>query len=153
MQFQISYKRENRWRDTQVIKIRVLRKVFGKFPRARFLEKDRLFCFISNCKFGSFKNPFAVITSLSEPSFRFKRFILSVQTKKVISINYGSSTSSLKPWTWVRLDLVLAIRVIYINSNLNPLTKFTSSRSTEFRGIPHGTYLKWSQRPSQLAWQ
>ena len=35
-----------------------------------------------------------------------------------------------------RLELILAMRDIYINSNLNPLTKFTSSnRSTEFKGI------------------
>ena len=44
-------------------------------------------------KFGSFKNPFATITSLSELYVRFERFILLVQTKKVISMNYGSSTS------------------------------------------------------------
>ena len=44
--------------------------------------------------FGSFKNPFAAITSLSELYFRIRRFILLVQTKKVISMNYGSSTSS-----------------------------------------------------------
>ena len=31
MQFQISSKRENRQRDTRVIKIRVLRKVFSKY--------------------------------------------------------------------------------------------------------------------------
>ena len=36
-----------------------------------------------------------------------------------------------------RLELILAMRDIYINSNLNPLTKFTSSnRSTEFKDIP-----------------
>ena len=29
-------------------------------------------CFISICKFGSFKNPFATITSLSELYFRFR---------------------------------------------------------------------------------
>ena len=35
-----------------------------------------------------------------------------------------------------RLELILAMRDIYINSNLNPLTKFTSSNtSTEFKGI------------------
>ena len=50
--------------------------------------------FSSICKFGSFKNPFATITSLSELYFRFIRFILLVQTKKVISMNYGSSASS-----------------------------------------------------------
>ena len=56
--------------------------------------------------------------------------------KKVISMNYGSSTSSWKPWTWMRLDLIFSMRDIYINSNLNPLTKFTSSsRSTKFKDI------------------
>ena len=37
--------------------------------------------FISICKFGSFKNPFATITSLFELYFRSRRFILLVQTK------------------------------------------------------------------------
>ena len=76
------------------------------------------------------------ITSLSERYIRVRRFILLVQTKKVISMNYSSSTSSWKPWRWVRLDLILTMRDIYINSNLKPLTKFTSnSRSTEFKDI------------------
>ena len=36
----------------------------------------------------------------------------------------------------MRLDLIFSMRDIYINSNLNPLTKFTSSsRSTEFKDI------------------
>ena len=54
---------------------------------------DGLFCFSSICKFGSFKNPFAMITSLSELYFRSRRFILLVQMKKVISMDYCSSTS------------------------------------------------------------
>ena len=45
------------------------------------------------CKFGSFKNPFATITSLSEFHLRIRFFSL-VQTKKVISMTYGSGTSS-----------------------------------------------------------
>ena len=57
--------------------------------------------------------------------FRFKRFILLVQT---------NSTSSWKPWRGVRLDLILLMRDIYINSKLNPLIKFTSM-STEFKDI------------------
>ena len=100
MLFQISSSRENRYRDTRVIKMRVLRKVFSKqfcfircrrqhlwaveyrrysrftfventisnLPkvlRAKFLGSDRLLCFSSICKFGSFKNSFATITSLS----------------------------------------------------------------------------------------
>ena len=92
--------------------------------------------FISTCKLGSFKNPFATITNLSELSFRFRRFILLVQTTKVISMNYGSSTNCWEQWRWVRFDLILMVRDIYINSKLNPLTKFTSSsRSTEFIDI------------------
>ena len=51
-------------------------------------------CFISICKFGSFKNPSATITSLSELCFSIRRFILLIETKKVISMNYASSTSS-----------------------------------------------------------
>ena len=51
-------------------------------------------CFSSICKFSSFKKLFATITSLSELYFRFRRFILLVQMKKVNSMNYGSSTSS-----------------------------------------------------------
>ena len=35
----------------------------------------------------------------------------------------------------MRLDLILLMRNIYINSNLNPLTKFTSSRITECKDI------------------
>ena len=46
------------------------------------------------CKFGSFKNPFATITSLFELYLRIRRFFSLVQKKKVISMNYGSSTSS-----------------------------------------------------------
>ena len=107
-----------------------------KVPRAKFLRSDGLFCFITIYKFGSFKNPLAVITNLFELYFRFRRFIPLIQTKKVIFMNYGSWESSWKPWRWLRLDLILMMKDIYINSNLNPLTKFTSSsRRTEFKDI------------------
>ena len=92
----------------------------------------------SFCKFDNFKNPFATITSLSELCFRIRR-VISInyeRVKKVISINYGSSTISWKPWKWVRLDLIFSMWYIYINSNQNPLTKFTSSsRSTKFKDV------------------
>ena len=40
-------------------------------------------CFISICKFASFKNPFATITRLSELSFRFRRDLFCwYQSKK-----------------------------------------------------------------------
>ena len=51
-------------------------------------------CFISTCKFGSVKNPFPTITSLPELYFRFRRFVLLGKAKKVVSMNYGSSTDS-----------------------------------------------------------
>ena len=103
---------------------------------AKLLGSNGHFCLISIYKFASFKNSFATITSLSKLHVRFRRFILLAQTKKVISMNYDSTTSSRKPWRWLRLDLILLTRDIYINFNLNPLTKFTSSsRSTEFKDI------------------
>ena len=78
---------------------------------------------------------YATITSLSELYFRSRRNILFAQTKKVISMNCGS-TSNWKPWRWVRLDLIFSMRDIYISSNLNLLTKFTSSsRSTKLKDI------------------
>ena len=56
--------------------------------RAKFLGSNGLFCFNSTCKLGSFKNPFAAITSLSELYLRIRRFFPLVQTKKMISMNY-----------------------------------------------------------------
>ena len=51
-------------------------------------------------------------------------------------MNHDSSTGSWKKWRWVSFDLILIMRDIYINSNLNPLTKSaTSSRSTKHKGI------------------
>ena len=63
-------------------------------------------------------------------------FILSAQTKNVISMSYRrSSTSGWKSSRWVRLHLKFT-RDIHINSNLDPLTKFTSSsRSTKLKDI------------------
>ena len=56
--------------------------------------------------------------------------------EKWIFINYSSCKRSWKPRRWVRLDLMLTMRDTFINSNLDPLTKFTgSSRSTNFKDI------------------
>ena len=132
MQFQISSRRENRWRDTWVIIIRLLRKnlapsfalseaedntsgllnregiadlrllrtllaILQKSRKPNFWEVMESFCFSTIHKFGSFKNPFVMITSLSKLYFRFRWFILLVHTKKMIFMDYGSSTSSPKP--------------------------------------------------------
>ena len=93
----------------------LLRTLLAKNMRAKFLRSDWLFCFMNICKSGSFKNPFATITSLPDLYCRLK-FILLVQTKKVISMNYGSRTSSWKSWRWVRLDLISTMKDIYIQT-------------------------------------
>ena len=111
------------------------------------------FVLLAYASSGSFKNPFATITSLSELYVRFRRFILLLKNRKVISMNYGSSTNHWKPWRWVTLDLIFTMRDIFINSNLNSLTKFTNS-STEtpiLKISSNGISLKWSQGPSQSA--
>ena len=104
--------------------------------------------YYSICNFGSFKKPFATIISLSEIHFRFRRCILLIQTKKVIFMNYSENHGDeWKLWRWARLDLILIMRDIFINSNLNPLTKITgSSRSTEFKIYSHGASRKSSQK-------
>ena len=109
-----------------------------KVARAKFPGIDWVFCFSGISKLCSFKNPFATIIILSERHLRCWRFSLLIQTKKVISISYDSSTSTWKPWRWIWLDLILKMRDIYINSNMNPLAKFSSSiRSiNEIKFIP-----------------
>ena len=62
--------------------LRTLLAIRQKSQEPSFWEVMDSFCFSSICKFGSFKNPFATIISLSEIYFRFRRFILLVQTKK-----------------------------------------------------------------------
>ena len=59
------------------------------------------------------------------------RFIILIQTKKVISMNYDSSTSNWKPWWLLRLDLIFPMSDTFINSNLN--TEF--SKSSKFKYI------------------
>ena len=51
-------------------------------------SSNGLLSFISICKFGRFKKPFGTITNLPELElyFRIRRFILLIQTKKMISI-------------------------------------------------------------------
>ena len=141
------------WIEEVYIRFTLVENTFSNSPkslRVKFLGSDGLFCFISIFKFRSFKSTFAMVTSLCELYFRIRRYILLVQMKKVISMHSGSSTSSWKPWIWVKLEVNITMRDIHINVNMNPLTKFTSSsRTTEFNYI-----VKWIyslKRPSQSA--
>ena len=104
-----------------------------KVWRAKFLRIDGLFCSFSIRKFGSLKNLFVTINSLPKLYFRFRRFILFIQTKKVISMNYGSGASGWKPCWRVEPDLISTMRWdIYMNSNLKPLKQSTGSMRTSY---------------------
>ena len=48
------------------------------------------------CKFGSFKNPFAMVTVPSKFYFRFRRFVLLIQTKKNDSYELWQQHKQLK---------------------------------------------------------
>ena len=80
---------------------------------------------------------FATIASWSELHCRCRKSILSMQTKKVISMCYNSSTNSWKPWRCTRCNLIFTVRDIYINFNLDPLT--WNSKSTKLKDI-----LRWN---------
>ena len=118
--------------------------------RPKFLGTDGLFCFISICKFSSFKNPFTTITSLSELYFRFRRFILLVQkwlvwtmTAAQAAENHGDAWSltwyfwwgiytSIPTWTYSQNSLAVA-------------------EALSLKISCHRTSVKWSWRPSQSA--
>ena len=77
-------------------------------------------------------------------NFTFRRFTLFVQTKKVISMNYSSSTSSWKPSRWVRLELMLTMRYICINSTLNhSQNSLAAAEALSLKISSHGTSLKY----------
>ena len=62
------------------------------------------------------------------------------------------SMSSWKPWGWVRLDLIFAIRDIYINSNLkHSQNLLAAAEALNLIKSSHETTLKWSRRMYQSA--
>ena len=100
--------------------LRTLLAIRQKSREPRFWEVIDSFVLLGHASLAASRN-------FLQLSFRIRRFVLLVQTKKVISMNYDSITSSWKSWRWVRIDLIFSMRDIYINANLNPFTKFTSS--------------------------
>ena len=83
----------NRRGIADLLLLRTLLAIRQKSQEPSFWERMDS-CFSSICKFVSFKNPFAMITSLSELYFRFRRFVLLVQTKKVISMNLAAAEAA-----------------------------------------------------------
>ena len=61
-----------------------LKSLYSSNTKSSVFAKGWTLLFYSICKFGSFKNSFETITSLSGLYFRFRRFILLVQKKSDI---------------------------------------------------------------------
>ena len=119
-----------------------------KIPRVKFLWSDGLFCFSSICKFGTLLEQLLAFLNFN-CNFRLRRFILLLQTKKVISMNYGSSANSWKPWRWVRLDLILTWGIYTLIPTWTHSQNSPAAAEAMNLKIPsHGTSLKWSQRLS-----
>ena len=121
--------------------------------RAKFLGNDGLFCFISICKFGSFKNTFATITSLSELYFRIRRFILLVQTKKwflwtMAAAQAAENCSHEWGLTWFFWWGIYTSFPSWTHLQNWPATEALSLKISS-----HGTSLIWTQRQSQSAWE
>ena len=120
-----------------------------KVPRVKSLGSDGLFCFISICKFGIFKNPFATITSLCE--FFLRRLILLVQTKKSDFCELWQQHKQLKT-----MELSEAWPDIYSLGYMHqfqpePTHKILWQQQKHWilKISSYRTYLKWLWRPSQ----
>ena len=104
--------------------LRTLLGIRQKLPESSFWEVN-LFCFISISRFGSFNNPFALITRLSAAG----------TNKRSDFYNLWLQQKLLKTME-MRLDLIFMMSDIYINFDEDPFTKFSkSSRTTKFKDI------------------
>ena len=80
-----------------------------KVPRANFLGSDELFCFISICKFGSFKNAF------EKPC---------TKTKRVIDRGKRSKTlNEVKPIENISKNLQSFLKIRPVQKEVLPLHK------------------------------
>ena len=130
--------------------------------RANFLGNDRLLVYATTdswyrllvlaiYKFGSFKNTFATITSLSE-RYRFRRFILLVKTEKWFLWTMAAAQAAENhgdEWgltLYLRWGIYTSIRT-WIHSQKSQV----AAKALSLKMPSHGTSLKWSQRPSQSA--
>ena len=82
--------------------------------KAKFLGSDLLFCFISICKLGSFKNLSATINSLSKLYFRFNRVYSVGANEKSDFYELWQQYKQLKTME-MRLELILTMKGIYID--------------------------------------
>ena len=100
--------------------------------------------FVSIWKFGNFKNTFATISYLSELYIWFRRFILFVEMKKVISMNCGSITSSWTPCGWMRHGLIFMMRDTSIPTWTHSQSFLAAAEALNLKISSHGLSFKWS---------
>ena len=108
--------------------------------------------FISICKFGSFKNPFEMITSLSKLYFKFIRFILLVQIKKWFLWTIAAAQAAENhedEWgsTWYFWWGIYTSISTWAHSQ----NSLAAAEALSLKASSHGTSLEWSQRLSQSA--
>ena len=90
---------QNRGSIADLPLLRTILAICKKSWEPSFWEVMDSFVLVRYTSLAGSRTLFAMITtSLSKLNFRFRRFILLVQTKKLISMTYGSSTSCWKPW-------------------------------------------------------
>ena len=111
-------------------------------------SSDGLSYFSSICKFGSFKNHFTTITSLSELYFRFSRFILLVQTKKYFlwTIAAAKDTQNQRDeWglTWYLRWGIYTLIPTWTHSQ----NSLATVEALSLKISSYGTSFKWSRRP------
>ena len=100
--------------------------------------------------FGSFRNPFARVSSLSQLPFRCRRFILLAKTKSAIFVSYGDSKGSCKLLRWTRLNLTFRKSDISINLNFNSVSAEEAIMTFTLSSDRSSFILKRSQKcPSQ----
>ena len=113
--------------------------------RFKFLGSDRLFSFSSICKFGSFKKPFATITSLSELYFRFRRLFCWYKQKTAF-YELWHQCKQLKTMEMSEVRPDIYNEGWYGNSNLNSSqNSLTAAEALSLKISSHGTSLKWSR--------
>ena len=121
-----------------------------KVAKAKFLGSCELFCFTSICKFGSFKNPFTTIISLSKLYFMLRRFILLVQTKKwfLWSMTVVQAAENHEDELGLTLYLRWGIYTL-IPTWSHSQNSLSAAGALSLEISSHETSLKWSRRPSQ----
>ena len=87
-----------------------------------------------------------MITSLSE-------YDIYAGGKNKRSDFYGISTSSWKPWRWMKLDLIFMMRDKSIPAWTHPENSVPAAETPSLMISSHGASLRWSQRPFQSAWE